>query len=163
MQPRSSPRLQHTAWLGSRPQLPFGGVGFQFYVELEHAGHDLEGVAQAWRIVVERHEMLRCVRNPDGTQLVSEDFPAPELPVHDLRTGSIPDSLRKARALSAETAEVVSDLVFYLADADSLLIRRRCARRLGCTGTGSGSNVGRGLLLGDCGQGLAAAAIFAQL
>lgn len=100
--------LQRAALVGMQPGLPLGGVGFQLALELDHPGHDLEAIARAWEAVVARHEQLRCVLRPDGTQQVLQGVHAPPLCVHDLR-GSPPEVAARALAERRAALDVPID------------------------------------------------------
>ena len=77
--------LQRAALVGMQPGMPLGGVGFQLYLELDHVDLEVEALGSAWRAVLARHDMLRCVLHHDGSQQVLRDASSPELVVHDLR------------------------------------------------------------------------------
>ena len=76
--------LQQAYWIGR-------GAGFDIdvashcYLELEGDGVELQRMKEAWRRVVDRHEMLRAVVLPHGEQQVLEAVPPYEIQVSDLR------------------------------------------------------------------------------
>ena len=54
------------------------------YFEFENTGIDIEKFTSAWNDLVERHDMLRAVFLPDGTQKILEEVPPLEIEVVDL-------------------------------------------------------------------------------
>jgi amino acid adenylation domain-containing protein len=63
-----------------------GGVSTHVYAEFDADGLDLGRFELAWRRVIERHEMLRCVICPeDGTQRILPEVPPFEITVNDQR------------------------------------------------------------------------------
>ena len=66
--------MQQAYWLGRDRNLP-GGGSMQMYLEFEGALLDLPRLERAWNRLIARHDMLRAVANPDGTQRVLKDVP----------------------------------------------------------------------------------------
>ncbi|MCW8199468.1 amino acid adenylation domain-containing protein [Verminephrobacter aporrectodeae subsp. tuberculatae] len=77
--------VQHAYWLGRSADLPLGGVSTHMYMVFERRGLDPQRLDQAWSRVVQRHDMLRVVIQPDGRQKTLADPPAWHIPVTDLR------------------------------------------------------------------------------
>ncbi|MBP2703244.1 amino acid adenylation domain-containing protein [Microbispora sp. RL4-1S] len=77
---------QQAYWIGRSDAVEFGNVGCHGYWEWESEGLDVERFRRAWAAVVRRHDMLRAVILPDGTQRVLTDLPEHEIPVLDLRS-----------------------------------------------------------------------------
>ena len=69
--------IQAAYWLGRSPDFVLGGIGAQLYVEYEHDELDVPRLEWAWNRLIARHEMLRAVVEPDGTQRI-----LPEVPVY---------------------------------------------------------------------------------
>ncbi|OCC14041.1 non-ribosomal peptide synthetase [Streptomyces sp. PTY087I2] len=64
----------------------YGGVACHVYVELSHpADTDPDRLDDAWRQLVQRHDMLRAIVHPDGFQEVLPEIPQHPTPVADLR------------------------------------------------------------------------------
>ncbi|MGW3498383.1 non-ribosomal peptide synthetase [Streptomyces sp. NPDC001020] len=76
--------IQHAYWVGRGSAVELGGVSTHIYFELERTGLDTDRLERSLRAVIARHDMLRAVIAPDGTQRVLEDVPAYRLPVADL-------------------------------------------------------------------------------
>ncbi|HUQ56320.1 AMP-binding protein, partial [Lentzea sp.] len=64
--------IQYAYLVGRSETFELSGVATHGYVELDAVSLDLEQLQAAWRKVVDRHEMLRAVVLPDGTQQVLE-------------------------------------------------------------------------------------------
>ncbi|MCP2248081.1 non-ribosomal peptide synthetase [Lentzea aerocolonigenes] len=62
--------IQYAYLVGRSETFELSGVATHGYVELDAVSLDLERLEAAWREVVDRHEMLRAVVLPDGTQQV---------------------------------------------------------------------------------------------
>jgi epothilone synthetase B len=91
--------IQQAYWLGRRSGFELGGVAIHGYAEVEADGVDLPALEAAWNAVVARHDMLRAVVSPAGTQRVLEAVPRYRIEVLDLR-GDAP------AAVEASLAEV---------------------------------------------------------
>ena len=99
--------IQAAYLVGRGEGYPWGGTACHAYVELEHAGTDLDPdrLAAAWAALVDRHDMLRAVVHPDGVAQVRETGEATVV-VRDLRGPRPPTSRPRWRppAPSSTTA-----------------------------------------------------------
>ncbi|MCD0447746.1 amino acid adenylation domain-containing protein [Actinocorallia sp. API 0066] len=95
---------QQAYWIGRGDAVELGGVGCHGYWEWEGDGLDVPRFTAAWRDVVDRHDALRTVILPDGTQRVLKDPPAYEIPVLDLRELPDEEAAARAEALREELA-----------------------------------------------------------
>ena len=77
--------VQHAYWLGRSSVFELGGVSAHLYVEFESADFDPDRASAAFRRLVDRHDMLRAVVRPDGSQQILESVPPFEVEVDDLR------------------------------------------------------------------------------
>ncbi len=77
--------IQHAYWVGRNPGVELGGVSAHFYLEFEPDGLDPARLSASLRKVIERHEMLRAVIEPDGQQRILPQVPPYEIAVADLR------------------------------------------------------------------------------
>lgn len=77
--------VQQAYWLGRSGDFELGNVATHIYMEFEEEGMDPKRLEQAWRILIERHDMLRAIVHPDGRQQVLESVPPYSLKVTDLR------------------------------------------------------------------------------
>ncbi|MFI6294958.1 amino acid adenylation domain-containing protein [Nonomuraea sp. NPDC050790] len=73
--------VQRAYWIGRTDDFALGGVGCHFYTEYDLADLDLPRLEAAWNRLIGRHEMLRAVFLPDGTQRVLPDVPRFVIPV----------------------------------------------------------------------------------
>jgi pyochelin synthetase len=81
--------IQHAYWVGRNPAAELGGVSTHFYFELERDGLDPQRLTRSLRRVIERHDMLRAIVQPDGRQRILADVPPYEIPVTDLRSVTV--------------------------------------------------------------------------
>ena len=94
--------IQHAYWVGRRPAVELGGVATYVYFERERAGLDLPRLEQSLRRVIERHDMLRAVIQPDGSQRVLPEVAPYEIAVDDLR--ALPAEEQRARLAATRAA-----------------------------------------------------------
>lgn len=76
--------LQQAYWVGRSGEVEMGQVASHSYVELE-AAFDVDRLNQAWQRLIDRHDMLRAIVLPDGTQQVLQDLPPYQFRILDLR------------------------------------------------------------------------------
>jgi pyochelin synthetase len=86
--------IQHAYWVGRNPAVELGGVCTHFYFELERDGLDPRRLTTSLRRVIDRHDMLRAVVEPDGRQRVLPEVGEYEIAVADLR--ALPPRARAA-------------------------------------------------------------------
>ncbi len=93
--------MQQAYWVGRSAELPMGGVSIHSYTELEGEHLDLDAFASAWRVLIQRHDMLRAIVTADRRQRILEETPAYEIAVADLRaldSDSVRTALERTRA-----------------------------------------------------------------
>ncbi|PPK63167.1 non-ribosomal peptide synthetase [Actinokineospora auranticolor] len=98
---------QQAYWVGRSDAVELGSVGCHGYWEWESPDLDVDRFLTAWQKVLDRHDSLRTVIRPDGTQQVIENPPAHRIPVLDLR--ELPEARAQARA--EELREQLAHLV----------------------------------------------------
>jgi pyochelin synthetase len=76
--------LQQAYWIGRSGDFELGMVAGHSYLELEDA-FDLNRLNRAWQTLIDRHDLLRAIVLPDGTQQVLKDLPPYEFRILDLR------------------------------------------------------------------------------
>lgn len=84
LQPFPLTGLQQAYWVGRSGEVEMGQVASHSYVELEGA-FDVERLNHAWQRLIDRHDMLRAIVLPDGTQQVLQDLPPYQFRILDLR------------------------------------------------------------------------------
>ena len=67
--------IQQAYLLGRSPDMVLGNTPCFAYTELHSPDIDLDRLEKAWNLLVQRHEMLRCVMHEDITQQIIEDIP----------------------------------------------------------------------------------------
>jgi pyochelin synthetase len=93
--------LQQAYWLGRSGEFELGNVAGHSYLELEDR-FDLTQLNQAWQALIDRHELLRAIVLPDGTQQVLQDLPPYSFRMLDLRgqdAATVQDQLIQVREL----------------------------------------------------------------
>ncbi|GAA1464315.1 amino acid adenylation domain-containing protein [Nocardiopsis exhalans] len=87
-------QVQSSYLLGRHQAYAYGGVACVSYLEIAFPGIDPGRLADAWRVLVRRHDMLRAVVHGDGHQRVLPEVPDYDVPVSDLR-GATPERVRE--------------------------------------------------------------------
>ena len=64
--------IQQAYWMGRMGTFELGNVAALYYLEFEIPNLDVAVVENAWRAVVERHDMLRVIVRSDGRQQILE-------------------------------------------------------------------------------------------
>jgi pyochelin synthetase len=95
--------IQAAYLIGRRPAVAYGGVGCHAYGELSFPELDADRVAVVWQQLVERHDMLRAVIDPRGSQRVLPRTPPVSVDRLDLRG-------RGAQEVEAALAAVRAEL-----------------------------------------------------
>src|SRR5262245_198303 len=68
--------MQQAFWVGRSGGVQLGNIGIHALFELECSDLDVARAASAFRQLIARHDMLRAVVLPDGTQHVLAEVPA---------------------------------------------------------------------------------------
>ena len=87
--------IQHAYWVGRALPGQLGGTSAHYYFELERAGLDPAAMQRALRKVIARHDLMRAVVQPDGSQRVLAEVPDYQLFYEDL--GELRESAAAAR------------------------------------------------------------------
>jgi amino acid adenylation domain-containing protein len=103
--------IQYAYVIGRNRGLELGGVSSHFYYEFDSPRLDLTRLAEALNKVVDRHDMLRAVVEPDGKQRVLDRAPRYEIAATDL-SGEPP------AARSAALAEIRAELADQVLPVD---------------------------------------------
>lgn len=104
--------MQQAQWIGRMAGFQGGNIAAHVYWEVELAEPDLDGLGAAWNKVLQRHEMLRAVVLPDGTQRILPDVGRYEFDVLDLST-------QDPATAAARLAELRAALSHEVRPADS--------------------------------------------
>src|SRR5581483_10049881 len=76
--------LQQAYWVGRQDHLEMGNDGTHNYAEYDVVDLDVPRWEAAWRRLIARHDMLRCVVLPDGRQRILPEPDDFHLEVTDL-------------------------------------------------------------------------------
>src|SRR5436305_1930568 len=82
--------VQQAYWIGRSGVFEMGEVATHVYTEIDSRGVDLDRMTLAWRLLIERHDMLRAIVLPDGRQQILETVPPYRIAVVDLRGADAP-------------------------------------------------------------------------
>ncbi len=106
--------VQQAYLLGRSGYGELSGVGVHGYVEIDCLDLDVTRLEEAWRRLIERHDMLRAVILPDGRQCVRpfEEAPRFDIPCDDWR-GVEP------REIDIRTAQIREEMSHEVRPADS--------------------------------------------
>ncbi|HEX4965433.1 MAG TPA: amino acid adenylation domain-containing protein [Thermoanaerobaculia bacterium] len=77
--------VQQAYWIGRSGAFEMGEVATHIYTEVNTQGLDLDRMTLAWRLLIERHDMLRAIVLPAGRQQILETVPPYCIEVLDLR------------------------------------------------------------------------------
>ncbi|NEQ96384.1 MAG: amino acid adenylation domain-containing protein [Cyanothece sp. SIO2G6] len=77
--------IQQAYWVGRQGGLELGNISTHGYFEMETTGVTPSQFEQAWRQLIERHEMLRMIIRQDGQQQILSEVPDYQIQVIDLR------------------------------------------------------------------------------
>ena len=84
-QPFPLTEIQQAYWVGRNQGFELGDMPAHIYLEFEAVGLDIPRLQTVLRKLIQRHDMLRAIVLPDGTQQILEKVPAYEIGVTDLR------------------------------------------------------------------------------
>ncbi|HYN23106.1 MAG TPA: amino acid adenylation domain-containing protein, partial [Thermoanaerobaculia bacterium] len=93
--------IQQAYLVGRSELFELGGVGPTSYLEAEWPGLDVPRLENAWRRLVERHDMLRAVALPEGSWQILAEVTPYEIGLVDLR-GLEPEAAHTALTLLRE-------------------------------------------------------------
>lgn len=82
--------VQQAYWIGRNGAFDLSNVATHAYTEIDCIDLDLERFEKTWQRLIERHEMLRAIVQPDGQQRILEQVPPYKIEVLDLQ-GKSPD------------------------------------------------------------------------
>jgi len=102
--------MQQAFWVGRTGAAQLGNIGIHGYLEIECRALDVARAAAAFGQLVQRHEMLRAVILPDGTQRVLSEVPPLEIPLEDLSLASEPARTARLLELRAQLEHQVFDV-----------------------------------------------------
>ncbi|MFY2561183.1 amino acid adenylation domain-containing protein [Corallococcus terminator] len=101
--------IQQAYWVGRGGDLELGAA-IHVYVEIDSETLDPARFGEAWRRLIQRHEMLRAVALPDGTQRILREVPAYEVAVEDYRALSPEERQRRLDAHRERLAQQILPL-----------------------------------------------------
>ncbi len=91
--------VQQAYWIGRSGAFELGQVGTHLYLEMDAPDIDLRRLGAALNRLIERHDMLRAVVQPDGRQQILEQVPPYEIALLDLEGRTPADAERELEAV----------------------------------------------------------------
>jgi amino acid adenylation domain-containing protein len=82
--------IQQAYWIGRNEAFELGNIATHGYREIEISGFTIAQVEQALQVLIQRHDMLRMIVQPDGQQRVLPDVPPYQIATLDLRREPFP-------------------------------------------------------------------------
>ena len=99
--------VQYAYWVGRSAGFELGNISAHLYFELEAEKLDVVRLNQAWQRLVERHEMLRCMIQPDGQQRILPTVPRYEFALVNLQNVDENEATQTLDAIRAEMSHQV--------------------------------------------------------
>jgi amino acid adenylation domain-containing protein/non-ribosomal peptide synthase protein (TIGR01720 family) len=103
--------MQQAQWLGRISAFSISNVAAHVYYETEKEGLDLERLNHSWQIMIERHEMLRTILSPNGTQTILENPPLYLIRNMDLRN-------EQSEVINGKLLQIRSEMDHMVRDVD---------------------------------------------
>ena len=121
--------LQQAYLVGRSSAFELGNISTYFFIEVDVDGVDVARLADAFRLMVDRHDMLRAVMTEDGRQRVLPEVEPYPMPTTDLRGCDEEERLRRLAAIHDEVRDQVFDTaVWPLFDVRATLVDDRRTR-----------------------------------
>ncbi len=76
---------QHAYWIGRNSNFELSNVSTHVYIETDFVDLDVECFEKAWQRLINRHDMLRVIVQPDGQQRILEQVPPYKIKMLDLQ------------------------------------------------------------------------------
>ncbi|NES40705.1 polyketide synthase, partial [Moorena sp. SIO2C4] len=76
--------IQQAYWIGRNQIFDLGNIATHIYIEVDCENLNLESLHQAWRRLIDHHDMLRMVVLADGNQQILEQVPPYEIEILNL-------------------------------------------------------------------------------
>jgi amino acid adenylation domain-containing protein len=100
--------IQQAYWMGRSPAFELGSISTHVYLEYETSERlDVTTLERAWQRLVERHDMLRAVIEPDGLQRVLKEVPAYRIELMDLSTSTASEAAMRLERIRGEMSHHV--------------------------------------------------------
>nr|UYH37512.1 AMP-binding protein [Myxococcaceae bacterium MCy9487] len=99
--------IQQAYWVGRSGDYELGQVSTHIYFEINGGALEVPRLEQAWRRLIDRHDMLRAVILPDGRQQVLREVPPYSLRILDLRGQDEASRTRQLEAVREEMSHQV--------------------------------------------------------
>ncbi len=101
--------VQQAYWVGRAGTYELGNVGSHGYAELDVEGLDLPRFERALQAMISRHEAMRLVMLPDGTQQILPEVPAYRISVAELATCGEPERQARLAQLREQMSHQILD------------------------------------------------------
>ncbi|MBO0830514.1 MAG: acyltransferase domain-containing protein, partial [Actinobacteria bacterium] len=105
--------LQQAYWVGRSDAFALGGISTYFYTEVDLCGLDLDRLEDSLQLMIARHDMLRAVARPDGTQQVLAEVPRYVISRTDLSGVAAEERERRLAETHSEMSNQVLDATVW--------------------------------------------------
>jgi len=103
--------VQQAYWIGRDGSFELGNVATHGYTEIDFVDLELSRFEQAWQQLIERHDMLRVIIQPDGKQRILKQVPEYKIKVLDLKG-------KNSEIVTSQLAEIREQLSHEMLPAD---------------------------------------------
>jgi amino acid adenylation domain-containing protein len=103
--------IQQAYWIGRNGAFELSNVATHVYMEIDYVDLELERFEKTWQQLIDRHEMLRVIVQPDGQQRILEQVPPYKIKVLDLRG-------KNTEIVASQLAEIRDDMSHEVLPAD---------------------------------------------
>lgn len=115
--------VQQAYWVGRQAGFHLGNIAAHGYMEVDCCALDVARLEWAFQQLIQRHDMLRAVINPDGRQQILRQTPDYMFQRYDLRTVSNPERTAHLDKVREEMShQVLSPAVWPLFDIRASLL-----------------------------------------
>ncbi len=102
--------MQQAYWIGRSNDMAGGGTAIQYYIDFAMSNFDEERFNTALNALIMRHDMLRVVVLPDGTQQVLRTPSPVSIGIKDISSLGEEEQGKRLKAIVDEMWQTVSDL-----------------------------------------------------
>ena len=121
--------VQKAYWVGRNDKMELGNTSTHMYFENDIKQLDIERFNIAFNKMIERHEMLRAVMLPDGTQKILKEVPKYNIKVNNMANSSVEEIRRYMDTIRNEMSHQVLDCYNWpLFDVRATLLPDDCVR-----------------------------------
>ncbi|WFP51890.1 amino acid adenylation domain-containing protein [Methylomonas sp. EFPC3] len=114
--------IQQAYWVGRQAAFDLGNIAAHGYMEVDCRGLDLARLETAFNRLIQRHDMLRAVVNPDGRQQILKTVPAYRFEVLDASVAGDESAASLEQVREEMSHQVLDTAVWPLFDIRASLL-----------------------------------------